>query len=125
MDVVFQYRVQFIKKGDEEAIRLVANPGYKENVDAYGVDHVAAQRVWQKETWYSACPRQANFLVLARANVDYDGRPGAASFEHVSGLPITEKCRAALEQNLLNSRFIPAHADGEPVPSTYVEPFGS
>lgn len=123
--VVFQYRVQFVKKGEEETLNFVANPGYEENIDAYGHDHIAAQRVYGKETWQKSCPRQARFVVLAKANVDYDGTPGAVSLTHADGIPITAGCEKAIVDTLLASRFIPAMADGEPVPSTYVEPFGN
>ena len=125
VDVVFQYRVQFKKEGEELTLQFAANPGYEENVEAYGSGHIAAQRVMAKENWQKSCPRQAKFLVLARANVDYDGTPGAVTIQPGTGIPITETCRAALEQTMLNSRFIPAFADGEAVPSTYLEPFGN
>lgn len=125
VDVVFQYRVQFKKEGEELTLQFVANPGYEENVEAYGTGHIAAQRVMAKENWQKSCPRQAKFLVLARANVDYDGTPGAVTIQPGTGIPITETCRSALEQTMLNSRFIPAFADGESVPSTYLEPFGN
>ena len=125
VEVVFQYRIQFVKKGDEQTLSLVANPGYEENVDAYGSEHVAAQRLMRKETWQKSCPQQTRFVVLAKANVDYEGRPSAASIEHAEGIPITPRCESALIQNLLDSRYIPAYADGEPVTSTFVEPFGN
>ena len=125
VDVVFQYRVKFVKAGDEQTLNFVANPGYEENVDAYGPEHIAAQRLMHKETWQNSCPQQTKFLVLARANVDYDGRPSAVSIDHADGIAITPRCEAALVQNLLDSRFIPAFADGEAVPSTFVEPFGN
>lgn len=125
VDVVFQYRVQFVQEGDSKTLSFVANPGYPENVEAYGHEHVAAQRLIRKETWQKSCPRQARFLVLARANVDFEGRPSAVSIEHSDGIPISPKCEDALTRNMLESRFIPAYADGEPVVSTFVEPFGN
>lgn len=124
-EVVFQYRAQFVQQGEEKEINFVANPGYTENVEAYGHEHIAAQRLFQKETWNKACPQHAKFIVLVKANVDYDGTPAAASVADASGLPITEKCRQAILDDVLNSRFIPAMADGEAVPSTFVEPFGN
>ena len=125
VDVVFQYRVQFKKEGEEQSLLFAANSGYEENVLAYGANHIGAQRVMAKETWQKSCPRQAKFVVLARANVDYDGTPGAVTIEHGTGIAITDACREALEQNMLDSRFIPAFADGESVPSTFIEPFGN
>jgi hypothetical protein len=125
VDVVFQYRAQFVKKGDTQTVEFVANPGHGENVEAYGSEHVAAQRVMAKETWEKSCPQQARFIVLARANVDYEGRPGAVSIEHLNGIQVRPKCIEALTANILASRFIPAFADGEPVPSAFLEPFGN
>lgn len=125
VDVVFQYIATFVKEGEEQSFRILANPGYEENVEAYGPDHVGAQRLMDKEPWKDECPKRARFVVLARANVDFDGTPGAASVEHMDGIQITARCRDAITQNLLDSRFIPAFADGEAVPSTYVELFGN
>lgn len=123
--VVLQYRIQFVQKGEDRILSFAANPGYEENVDAYGADHVAAQRLMDKEKWRDACPKQARFLVFAKANVDYDGTPSSASLTHADGIPITAKCQQAIIDSLLASRFIPAMADGEPVPSTFIEPFGN
>ena len=96
-----------------------------ENVEAYGAAHVAAQRVFGPEDWQKACPRQANFTVLVKANVDFEGRASAASVTHANGLEITEKCRQAIIDTVVTSRYVPAHADGEAVTSTFVEPFGN
>ena len=123
--VVFQYRAHFTKKGEDEAVQFVANPGYQENVEAYGAEHVAAQRVYAKEGWEKSCPKQARFIVMVRANVDYDGTPSAASVTHLNGINVTEKCEQAIINSVLESRFVPAHAGDETVPSTFVEPFGN
>ena len=125
VDVVFQYRVQFVQQGEDKGVQLVANPGHAENVEAYGSSHVAAQRVYGKDSWDDACPKQAKFIVLARANVDFDGTPGAVSVQHLNGINITEKCEQAIVDTILASRFIPAFADNEAVPSTFLEPFGN
>ena len=125
VSVVFQYRAHFTKQGEDETVQFVANPGYEENVEAYGAAHVAAQRVYTKDDWEKSCPKQARFIVMVRANVDYDGTPSAASVTHLNGINITEKCEQAIIDSVLESRFIPAHADGEAVPSTFVEPFGN
>lgn len=125
VDVVFQYRAQFVQQGEDKDIQLVANPGHAENVEAYGSSHIAAQRVYGKDRWDDSCPKQAKFIVLARANVDFDGTPGAVSVQHLNGINITEKCEQAIIDTILESRFIPAFADGEAVPSTFLEPFGN
>ena len=125
VEVVFQYRVQFTQKGEEKSLRFVANPGYEENVLAYGADHVAAQRLYGKELWEKACPRHAKFTVLVKANVDFDGTASAASVTSATGLNVTEKCSQAIIETVESSRYVPAYADGEPVPSTFIEPFGN
>lgn len=125
VDVVFQYRVHFEQSGEDKLVQFVANPGYAENVEAYGSAHVAAQRLYGKETWEDACPKQAKFIAMVRANVDFDGTPSAASVTHLNGIAITDKCQQAIVDSVLASRFIPAYADGESVPSTFVEPFGN
>ena len=79
----------------------------------------------RKEAWQKSCPQQNRFVVMARANVDWDGNPSAVSITHLDGIPITQKCEDAIRNAVLDSRFIPAFADGEPVPSTFVEPFGN
>lgn len=125
VNVVFQYRVHFEQTGEEQSMTFMPNPGLGENVEAYGLGHTAAQRLMDKEPWKKSCPQQNRFVVLARANVDWTGKASAVSVTHMSGLPITQKCEQAISQSILDSRFIPAFADGEPVPSTFVEPFGS
>jgi len=35
----------------------------------------------------------------------------------------TEPCQDAIKKTILDSQYTPAYADGEPVPSTYVEIF--
>lgn len=125
VEVVFQYRVRFTLKGEEQGLDFVANPGYAENIDAYGVRHIAAQRVFDKERWKAACPKQAKFVVLAKANVDFDGLSAAVNLTHVNGINLTANCETAIVDSVLASRFVPAEVDGEAVPSTYLEPFGN
>lgn len=125
MDVVFQYRARFRQQGEERSIFLYANPGYSENLDAYGPDHVAAQRSMTRERWQKACPQHSKFTVMAKAHVSHEGIPSSISVSEGSGLPVTQKCRDAIAATLAESVYVPAMADGEPVPSTYVEPFGN
>ena len=121
------------KRLEEEALKranrrvtLVLNPGYKENVDAYGEDHIAGQRVVRgKEPWNEACPKRAKFTVLARAYLSETGEAASPSIEHAAGVLPTATCQNAIKESLLASRYVPAIADGVPVPSTYVEFFGN
>jgi len=125
VDVVFQYQVQFRQKDEERTLGLLPNPGVEENVEAYGPEHSAAQRLLHRGSWEKDCPQQTAYRVLVKANVDLDGTPSAVSVNHVSGIPITARCEQALERTILDSRFIPAFDDGEAVPSTYAELFGN
>jgi len=123
--VYLQFRVGFIAKGDDREIHLFLNNGYTENVEAYGVDYTAAQRVIGKEPWQGKCPQRANYLLTLRAYVGEDGRSDSPSLEKVSGIMPTIDCRNAIKDTILASAFTPALADGYPVPSAYVELFGN
>lgn len=124
--VYVQYQVEFRKEGDEETVTIYNHPGVEENVKAYGVNHIAAQRaLGDDEPWQKICPSRNRFAVLVRAHVAWDGRPSSVSFTPGNAMPITSRCEDAIRQTVLNSVFTPAFADGEPVPSTFVEPFGS
>lgn len=126
LEVYVQYQVEFRKAGDEETVRVFNHPGVEENVKAYGVEHIAAQRGLTDEPWMKICPSRTRFSVLVRAHVSWDGQPSSVSFVRGNNsVPITERCRDAIESTVLRSTFTPAFADGEPVPSTFVEPFGS
>lgn len=123
--IYLQFRVEFEAKGDDRHINLYLNPGYQENVDAYGPDHVAAQRVIGKEPWQDICPQRAGFLVLARAFVGENGRAESPSLERLSGIMPAPNCQEAIKETILASTYTPAMADGYPVPSAFVEMFGN
>lgn len=125
LEVYLQYRVEFIKKGDDETINVYPNPGVQENVEAYGADHVAAQRAIGKEEWQGICPGRAQYLVWLKAHVAEDGTASNLSLTHGGGLKPPPRCEEAILSSAGNSLFFPALADGEPVPSTYVEPYGN
>lgn len=124
--VYLQYRVTMERKGEENTVTIHNNPGLLENIEAYGEDHVAAQRALTKERWQKACPQHVRFLVWAKAHVDETGRQSSISIQRGEGSPpITDTCRDAIVATLEESRFTPAYADGEPVPSSFIEPFGN
>ncbi len=123
--IYLQYRVEFIKKGSEQTINVYPNPGVQENIDAYGQDHVAAQRTVGKEKWQDECPGSSSYLVWLKAHVAPDGQQSSLSLTHAGGLNPTPRCRQAILDTVTNSLFFPALANGEPVPSTYMEPFGN
>lgn len=124
-DVYVQFQVEFIKVGDSESIRVLNNPGLQENIDAYGDDHIAAQRGLATDSFTKACPKHARYMVWAKAYVGEDGQQDSFSILPGEGAPITEKCRAGIIATLRDSTFTPAIADGEPVPSSFIEPFGN
>jgi hypothetical protein len=123
--VYLQYQVEFIKKGEDETIHFYPNPGVEENIKAYGRDHVAAQRAVGEEKWQDVCPENAAYLVWLKAHVDPDGRQSNLSLTHGGGLTPTPRCQQAILDTVAGSLFFPALADGKPVQSTYVEPFGN
>jgi len=125
VEAYLQYRVLFVQKGEDRRVGFLPNPGYIENVEAYGPKHIAAQRVVGKEGWQKVCPNYAKFSVLAKAHVSFEGVPSSISVSDGAGLPISDTCRQAIIDTLERSQYIPATVDGETVPSTYTEPFGN
>ncbi len=124
-EVYVQYRVAFAKKGDVETITIYNNPGLVENIEAYGEDHIAAQRGITDESWQKVCPKRTRYLVWAKAHVAASGEQSSISLVPGEGVPLTRECRDAIIATLEQSQFTPAFADGEPVPSSFIEPFGN
>lgn len=124
-EVYLQYRVRFVKEGEDGTVDVWLNPGVQENIEAYGEDHVAAQRAIGEEQWQDICPERAEYLVWLKAHVAADGTQSSLSLTHGSGLNPSPRCRDAILDSADESLFFPALADGEPVPSTYVEPYGN
>jgi hypothetical protein len=124
--IFLQFRVAFIAEGERREIHFYLNPGYEENVEAYGYDHVAGQRAIGKvEPWNEVCPKRAQYSVWVRAYLGEDGQADSPSIQHVDGIMPTATCQDAIKQTILSSQYTPALADGEPVPSTFVEFFGN
>lgn len=123
--VYMQFRVEFTADGDDREIKLYPNPGYNENINAYGAEHVAGQRVIGKEPWQDVCPQRAKYLVAVRAFLGEDGRSQSPSIERLTGIMPAPDCQNAIKETILSSRFVPAMADGYPVPSAFVETFGN
>ena len=124
-EIYLQFRAEFISDKGVRTIDFYLNPGYQENIAAYGFDHIAGQRTLGREPWQDVCPKRANFSLLARAFLGEDGRAESPSLEHTGGILPTAKCQDAIKQTLLDSRYTPAYADGQPVPSSFVEAFGN
>ena len=124
-EVYLQFRAEFIAEGDERTIDLYLNPGFAENIEAYGYDHVAGQRVIGKESWMSVCPQRSRYSLWVRAYLGEDGTTDNVTVIHSAGIVPTEACQNAIRETILSSLYTPALADGVPVPSTYVEMFGN
>ena len=43
----------------------------------------------------------------------------------LNGININQKCNLLINFTINNSQYIPAHANNEPIPSTYIELFGN
>jgi hypothetical protein len=123
--VYLQFRVEFIKEGDAKKIRVYANTGDAENVDAYGDEYIAAQRVIGKEQWMKVCPARAQYGLTARAHVSAEGVASNVNLQHGYGIVPTGTCQQAIVQTIETSLFTPAMIENEPVPSAFVEPFGN
>jgi hypothetical protein len=123
--VYLQFRVEFVKEGDTKRISVFPNPGDAENTEAYGNDYVAAQRVIGKEAWMKVCPARAQFALTARAHVGVEGVASSTNLNYGYGIVPTGNCQQAIIQTIEQSLFTPAMADGEAVPSAFVEPFGN
>lgn len=125
-EIYLQFRVEFLAEGEEQDVHLYANPGYEENVLAYGFEHVAGQRViGKKEPWNDACPNHANFTVWARAYLSEEGQAENPTIEFSNGLRPIASCLDAIKKTIVTSRYTPATSEGVPVPSTYIEIFGN
>jgi hypothetical protein len=123
--VYVQFRVEFIAEGEERRIFLYANPGYTENIEAYGYDFVAGQRAIGKEPWQDVCPQRAKYVVAVRAFLGEDGHTESPSIERLSGIMPTTDCQESIKETILTSAFVPGMADGYPVPSAFIETFGN
>ena len=123
--VYVQFRVEFIAKDDDRDIYVYANPGYAENVEAYGYEHIAAQRAIGKEAWQDVCPQRARYLLAAKVFIGEDGQAGTPNLEHLNGIVPTAECQNAIRATVQQSSYTPGMADGYAVPSAYVETFGN
>ena len=123
--IYLQFRAQFIGEGDKHVAHLYLNPAEPENIEAYGENHVAAQRVIGKEHWQKVCPTRASWLIFTRSHVSMEGRGSSVDLSHGGGIVPTGPCQQAIIDTLINSEYIPAMIDGDAVPSTFIEGFGN
>jgi len=124
-EIYLQFRVEFIQEGEDREIILYPNPAEAENLQEYGMHHIAAQRTIGKEGWMKVCPQRAGFVVVARAHVSMEGVASSVSLHHGAGIVPTGPCQNAIIEAITSSDYAPATVDNIAVPSTFVEPFGN
>ena len=125
-EIFLQFLVGFKQEKEEQTISFYLNPGYPENIKAYGSSHIAGQRAINKnETWNSACPKRARWAVYVKTYLGADGIADVPSIQHIDGVVPVAACQNAIKQTIRMSQYTPAFADGVAVPSTFVEPFSN
>jgi len=125
VEVFLQFRVFFKQDKNDRTIKLISNTGYEENVNAYGIDYIGAQRVLGKEEWQKYCPKYNRYRLLSKAHVSPNGIASNANVTPLNGIDINQKCNRSINSTINNSLYIPAYTNDEPVPSTYIELFGN
>jgi hypothetical protein len=125
VEVFIQFRILFKQEKDNSSVKLLSNAGYEENVNAYGMSYIGAQRVIGNESWQNNCPKYNRYRVLSKAHVDITGAASNANITPLNGIDINKKCNISINSSINSSRYIPAHNNSKPVPSTYIELFGN
>jgi hypothetical protein len=113
------YSVEFLKRGDDEQVRLYQN--YGTEAARYGSDYTGPQRVLSYSDPVSrACETsQPGQVVWVRATVTADGQPEGIRVVTAT----TDACRDQIEALFADSSYIPAHVQGKPVSAELLEPF--
>ena len=125
VDVFVQFRILFKKNNDVTKIQLIRNPGYQENIMAYGENYIGAQRVIGNENWQKYCPKYNRYRLLSKAHVNKNGIASNANIASLNGITINDKCKNTIISTLNSSLYLPAISNEENVPSTYIELFGN
>jgi len=125
VDVFVQFRILFKKNNDVTKIQLIRNPGYQENIMAYGDNYIGAQRVIGNENWQKYCPKYNRYRLLSKAHVNKNGIASNANITSLNGITINNKCKNTIISTLNSSLYLPARSNEKNVPSTYIELFGN
>jgi len=125
VDVFVQFRILFKKTNDETKIQIIRNPGYQENIMAYGDNYIGAQRVTGNENWQKYCPKYNRYRLLSKAHVNKNGIASNANIASLNGITINDKCKNTIISTLNSSQYLPAKSNKKNVPSTYIELFGN
>lgn len=101
--------------GGVQTARVVLNHQYNEA--QYGEDYVSAQR-YNARSWRCSLSFDNSFGVLVSSE-------GEAKNVRPAKPGLSKRCENRISRALERSRYIPAHLDGNPVDSMYVELFFS
>ena len=118
--VDFQFAVVFTRTGETESINVYVNN--QKNVDRFGPDYISAQRYSPYELPDACKERRAAFLILEVAVVSAEGVVTESDLQ-VDEVGIPNTCEVQLREITKSSRFIPAHHEGKPVESVWVNPW--
>jgi len=124
-EVLVQFRIFFKSEDNNNSINVINNLGYKENVDAYGINHIGAQRIIGAETWQKHCPKFNQYNLLTKTHVNSEGSASNASIHDYKGIKISQTCNNWILSTLNSSKYIPAISGDIFVPSTHIEVFGN
>tara|TARA_Y100000766_G_scaffold152373_1_gene130935 strand:+ start:949 stop:1632 length:684 start_codon:yes stop_codon:yes gene_type:complete len=124
-EALVQFRIFFKSEDNNNSINIINNIGYKENVDAYGINHIGAQRIIGTEIWQKHCPKFNQYNLLTKTHVNSEGSASSASIHNYKGIKISQSCNNWILSTLNSSKYIPAISGGIFVPSTHIEVFGN
>ncbi len=124
-EVLVQFRIFFKREDNNNSIDVINNLGYKENVDAYGINHIGAQRIIGAEIWQKHCPKFNQYNLLTKTHVNSEGSASNASIHDYKGIKISQTCNNWILSTLNSSKYIPAISGDIFVPSTHIEVFGN
>ena len=124
-EALVQFRIFFKSEDNNNSINIINNIGYKENVDAYGINHIGAQRIIGTEIWQKHCPKFNQYNLLTKTHVNSEGSASNASIHDYKGIKINQSCNNWILSTLNSSKYIPAISGGIFVPSTHIEVFGN
>ena len=124
-EALVQFRIFFKSEANNNSIKIINNIGYKENVDAYGINHIGAQRIIGAEIWQKHCPKFNQYNLLTKTHVNSEGSASNASIHDYKGIKISQSCNNSILSTLNSSDYIPAISGDIFVPSTHIEVFGN
>lgn len=117
---LFHYQVLFVREDGRDSIRIFPNWGYASKT--YGPEYHAPQRLLEPRRWSCGGER---FGALATNRINEAGASvGKVSFRLSVGLTPSPHCISMIRDTHEKAEYVPAHHNGKPVESTYVELWG-